>query len=106
MNVLFPLSALPRAPEHQTNLNHSAQGAAVPRAPDPRRHSAVCCCLLCEQHGTGEQAIRQARGNYSGFLALVAASKPPTDAAAHPTGRSVSRGRLAACQARADEPRR
>ena len=36
--------------------------------PDPRLHSPVCCCLLCEQAGTGEQAMRSAGGDYERFF--------------------------------------
>ena len=36
-----------------------------------RRHSPVCCCLLCEQHDTGEQAMRSVGGDYRRFLAFV-----------------------------------
>ncbi len=39
--------------------------------PDPRRHSPVCCCSLCEQCGTGEQAMRSVRGDYQRFLASL-----------------------------------
>ena len=49
--------------------------------------------------------MRQARGNYSRFLALVAASRPPTDAAANLTGRSASLARLPVGQARAAKRR-
>ena len=41
------------------------------RTPDPRRHSAVCCCRLCEQLGTGEQAMRSVGGDYQRFLARL-----------------------------------
>ncbi len=91
-----------------TDLVHlpSTASASVPRAPDPTRHSSVCCCLLCEQHGTGEQAMRQARGNYSRFLSFVDISKPRPDAVASPTGRSVSLGRLSAGHTQTDKLRR
>ena len=62
-----------------SELNHSAASVgtplspsvatSVPRTPDPRRHSAVCCCLLCELHDTGEQAMRAVGGDYGRFLA-------------------------------------
>ena len=87
LTLLFALSAPRRASEPQTGLNHSAADATVPQAPDPRRHSVVCCCLLCEQHGTGEQALRAVRGDYARFLARVASPKPRMDvpAGVHPT---------------------
>ena len=50
--------------------------------------------------------MRQARGNYSRFLAFVAVSKPRTDAAASPTGRSISLGQLSAGHAQTDKLRR
>ena len=71
LTLLFSMSASRRAAEQEAGLNHSAAAATVPRAPDPSRHSAVCCCSLCEQQGTGEQAMRLAGGDYRGFLALV-----------------------------------
>ena len=71
LTLLSPLSANRRAAEHETNLSHSAEGATVPRTPDPSRHSAVCCCRLCEQRGTGEQAMRSVGGDYRRFLARV-----------------------------------
>jgi len=45
--------------------------STVSRAPDARRHSAVCCCRLCEQRGTGEQAMRSVGGDYQRFLARL-----------------------------------
>jgi hypothetical protein len=58
-----------------------------PQTPEPRGHSTVCCCLLYEQHGTGEQSIRSSRGDYGQFLvsirsAALLAVEPPTP---HPT---------------------
>jgi hypothetical protein len=44
--------------------------------PDPRLHSAVCCCLLCEQAATGEQAMRSVGGDYGRFLTQIGASLP------------------------------
>ena len=41
----------------------SALAASSP-ATEPRRHTPVCCCLLCEAHGSGEPAMRAARGDY------------------------------------------
>ena len=41
------------------------------RTPDPSKHSAVCCCSLCEQRGTGEQAMRSVGGDYQRFLARL-----------------------------------
>ena len=46
--------------------------------PDPRFHSPVCCCLLCERSGTGEQAMRSVGGDYARFLAHVASPSAPT----------------------------
>ncbi len=116
LTLLPMLSAPRRDSDPPSEVSHSsptglaplasAVSASVPRAPDPSRHSPVCGCLLCEEYGTGEQAMRQARGNYSRFLTLVASSKPSTDAAASPTGRSVSRGRLSAGHARTAKLRR
>ena len=54
-------------------------GAHAPPTPDPRRHSMVCCCLLCEQRGTGEQAMRSAHGDYGRFLASVRSAAPRDD---------------------------
>ena len=71
LTLLFPMSAPRRAAELETGLNHSADGATVPRAPDASRHSAVCCCRLCEQRGTGEQAMRSVGGDYQRFLARL-----------------------------------
>ena len=45
--------------------------STVSRTPDPSKHSAVCCCSLCEQRGTGEQAMRSVGGDYRRFLARV-----------------------------------
>ena len=45
--------------------------STVSRTPDTRRHSAVCCCTLCEQRGTGEQAMRAVGGDYRRFLARL-----------------------------------
>jgi hypothetical protein len=45
--------------------------------PNPRLHSPVCCCLLCEQSGTGEQAMRSVGGDYERFLAQVASPLVP-----------------------------
>ena len=52
-------------------------GTAPP--PDPSRHSMVCCCLLCEQYGTGEQAMRAAQGDYGQFLASVRSAARQAD---------------------------
>ena len=56
-------------------LEHGQHGPSVsanlsPTA-DASRHSMVCCCLSCEQQGTGEQAMRSARGDYPQFLASI-----------------------------------
>ena len=45
--------------------------------PNPRLHSPVCCCLLCEQTGTGEQAMRSVGGDYEQFLAHVGSARVP-----------------------------
>jgi len=66
MNLLLSLS-VPRQPPG----SQAAATSTVSRAPDPRRHSAVCCCRLCEQRGTGEQAMRSVGGDYQRFLARL-----------------------------------
>ena len=60
-------------------------GANTPPTPDPRRHSMLCCCHLCEQRGTGEQAMRSAHGDYALFLATVRSATPRDD---EPTART------------------
>jgi hypothetical protein len=45
--------------------------STVSPTPDPSKHSAVCCCTLCEQRGTGELAMRSVGGDYQRFLARV-----------------------------------
>ena len=82
LTLLFAMSAPRRAEDCKFELNHSASSVckplspsaatSVPRQPDPRRHSVVCCCLLCELHDTGEQAMRAVGGDYARFLARVA----------------------------------
>ena len=86
------MSASRREAGQKIELNHSASAghaqpsssaeATFPRAPDPSRHSLVCCCLLCEQRGTGEQAMRSVGGDYARFLARVASPRPRSDASA------------------------
>jgi len=56
----------------QATVSQAATTSTVSRAPDPRRHSVVCCCCLCEQRGTGEQAMRLVGGDYQRFLARLA----------------------------------
>ena len=63
------------APGQPTQAPPSAERPLAP-SPDPRLHSVVCCCLLCEQSATGEQAMRSVGGDYERFLAQVAASRP------------------------------
>ena len=46
-------------------------GVNIPPTADPRRHSMVCCCLLCEQHDAGEQAMRSVGGDYGQFLTFA-----------------------------------
>ena len=89
LTLLLPLSASRRSAGSSGELIHSAEpvcsqplpsaGATAPRMPDPRRHSVVCCCLLCEQHGTGEQAMRAVGSDYERFLARVSSSMPRLD---------------------------
>ena len=55
----------------QATGSQAAAVSTVSQTPDPRRHSAVCCCRLCEQRGTGEQAMRSVGGDYRRFLARV-----------------------------------
>ena len=66
MNLLLSTST-----SHQVTGRQAAATSTVSRSPDPRRHSAVCCCKLCEQRGTGEQAMRAVGGDYRRFLARV-----------------------------------
>ena len=97
LTLLFAMSALRRATARTTGLINSASldhaqppppaETTFPHTPDSSRHSAVCCCLLCEQRGTGEQAMRAAGGDYDHFLAHVASPRPRTDA---PGGASVA----------------
>jgi len=65
--TLLPSLSLPR----QATGSQAAATSTVSRTPDPRRHSAVCCCRLCEQRGTGEQAMRSVGGDYQRFLARL-----------------------------------
>jgi len=86
------MSASRREAGQKIELNHSGSAghaqpsssaeATFPRTPDPSRHSLGCCCLLCEQRGTGEQAMRSVGGDYARFLACVASPRPRTDAPA------------------------
>ena len=69
MNDLTLLLSL--STSRQATGSQAAATSTVSRAPDPRRHSAVCCCRLCEQHGTGEQAMRLVGGDYRRFLARL-----------------------------------
>jgi len=55
----------------QATGSQAAAVSTVLQAPDPRRHSVVCCCRLCEQRGTGEQAMRSVGGDYQRFLARL-----------------------------------
>ena len=92
LTLLFAMSASRREAGQKIELNHSASAghaqpsssaeATFPRTPDPSRHSLVCCCRLCEQRGTGEQAMRSVGGDYARFLARVASPRPRTDAPA------------------------
>jgi hypothetical protein len=66
LTLLSTLSAFRR-----TAGSQAAAGSTFSRTPDPRKHSAVCCCSLCEQRGTGEQAMRSVRGDYPRFLSRV-----------------------------------
>ena len=59
------------SPPRQAPGSRAPAVSTVSRPPDPRRHSAVCCCRLCEQRGTGEQAMRSVGGDYRRFLARV-----------------------------------
>ena len=103
LTLLFAMSAPRRVAGARSELNHSASSnvqppspsvaAAVPRQPDPRRHSAVCCCLLCELHDTGEQAMRAVGGDYDRFLARVASHPAGSDRLgghSAPSGSSVT----------------
>ena len=86
-NSLLPMSRCRRAaarivpgrcaaPGQPTQAPPSSERPLAP-SPDPRLHSVVCCCLLCEHSATGEQAMRSVDGDYERFLAQVAASRPP-----------------------------
>ena len=89
LTLLFAMSAPRRVAGARSELNHSASSnlqppsppvaAAVPRQPDSRRHSAVCCCHLCELHDTGEHAMRSVGGDYARFLARVASHPADSD---------------------------
>ena len=86
MNLLFMLSACRRAVGRQLSAASTwlrARGQRPPSAPaasspasDTRRHTPVCCCLLCEQQDAGEQAMRAARGDYRRFLRFVGSLSP------------------------------
>ena len=86
LTLLFLMSASRRTAGHKPELGATsaskqtqerlAAGADSSPRPDPRRHSLVCCCLLCEQSGTGEQAMRSVGGDYERFLASVASPAP------------------------------
>jgi hypothetical protein len=65
--TLLPSLSTPR----QATSSQAGATSTVSRTPDPRRHSAVCCCGLCEQRGTGEQAMRSVGGDYRRFLARL-----------------------------------
>ena len=90
LTLLLLLSALRRTAGSSSELIRSAEpdqaqlatsaDATFPRAPNPRRHSAVCCCMLCEQQGTGEQAMRSVGGDYRRFLAIVGSRVPSAGA--------------------------
>ena len=81
MNLLFMLSAcrqavglkLKAASAWLSKCRQIRPSSEIPVQPasDARRHSIVCCCLLCEQQGTGEQAMRSVGGDYRRFLARV-----------------------------------
>ena len=73
LTLLFPMSTGHPAADRKA-------AAPLSRTPDPRRHSPVCCCLLCEKLGTGEQAMRSTGGDYQRFLELVAPPRPRADA--------------------------
>ena len=59
------------SPPRQATGSQAPAVSTVLQTPDPRRHSAVCCCRLCEQRGTGEQAMRSVGGDYQRFLARL-----------------------------------
>ncbi len=68
-----PLTLLPSlSTSRQAAGSQATATSTVFQTPDPRRHSAVCCCRLCEQRGTGEQAMRSVGGDYQRFLARLA----------------------------------
>ncbi len=56
---------------HRAAGGQATAASTVPQTPDPSKHSAVCCCSLCEQRGTGEQAMRSVCGDYPRFLSRV-----------------------------------
>ena len=66
LTLLSTLSA-----SRRTAGSQAAAGSTFSRTPDSSKHSAVCCCSLCEQRGTGEQAMRSVRGDYPRFLSRV-----------------------------------
>ena len=95
LTLLFMLSACRRAVGRRLaaasawlrsrgQRSPSALAAASP-ATDPRRHAPVCCCLRCEEHGTGEQAMRAVGGDYARFLDRVVSPKSRT---ASPAGQA------------------
>ena len=69
---------------------HRAPSASASSSPasDTRRHTPVCCCLRCEQQGTGEQAMRSVRGDYRRFLWFVGARSPRASFPAEQTNSS------------------
>ena len=89
LTLLFLMSASRRTAGHKSEPDATstlrqtqerfADGADSSSRPDPRRHSPVCCCLLCEKSDSGEQAMRAVGGDYARFLARVASAKPLKD---------------------------
>ena len=62
---------LSTSPSRQAACSQAPAVSTASLTPDPSRHSAVCCCTLCEQRGTGEQAMRAVGGDYRRFLVRV-----------------------------------
>jgi hypothetical protein len=55
-----------------TEAEAIARALAAPIVPDTSRHPATCMCCHCEARMTGEWAMREAEGDYTRFLVIVA----------------------------------
>ena len=115
--MLFPMSPCRRTVGHKSEPDATSAlkltqerleaGADSSPRPDPRRHSSVCCCLLCEQVGTGEQAVRSVAGDYERFLASVTSPAPRSGSPTAPSPKpSRKPSRYGAFPMRRREPAR